>query len=95
MEKLRGGPQSQTFEALPASVGTLFFPSGTRLPESGSSVHAQDEISFILSGVLEAESGGERATLRAGDVTLIPAGEHHWAEVVEDVTLCYVLLERS
>lgn len=93
MEKLRSGTQAQTFETLPASVGTLFFPAGSRLPEESTSVHEQDEISFILSGVLRAESGGERYELRAGDVTLIPAGEHHWAEVVEDVTLCYVLLE--
>ncbi len=93
MEKLRGGSSAQTFKDLPASVGALSFAAGARLPESGSSVHDQDEISFILSGVLRAESGGERFTLRAGDVTLIPAGEAHWAEVVEDVTLCYVLLE--
>lgn len=95
MEKLsvRDGPQ--VFATLPASVGQLFFPAGTRLPLEGVSVHAQDEVSFILSGRLRAFSGDGEYTLVAGDTTLIPAGEEHWAEVLEDVTLCYVLLERS
>ena len=79
------------FAALPARVGTLHFPAGTLLPPNS---HPQDEISFIHSGVLRAISGDQSYTLRGGDVTLIPAGEIHEAEVLEDVTLSYVLLER-
>ncbi|GAA4020763.1 hypothetical protein GCM10022631_38270 [Deinococcus rubellus] len=79
------------FTALPAQIGTLFFPAGTVLPPNS---HTQDEISFIHSGVLQTVSGGQRATVRGGDVTFIPAGEVHEAEVLEDVTLSYVLLER-
>ncbi|WP_045234409.1 cupin domain-containing protein [Deinococcus pimensis] len=81
------------FTRVGAEVGTLFLPAGTRVPAEGQSVHAQDELSFILSGRMVASSGGETCTLGAGDVTLIPAGEAHWAEVIEDVTLAYVLLE--
>ena len=80
------------FRALPARVGTLHFTAGTMLPPGS---HEQDEISFIHSGVLRATSGGQSCILRGGDVTLIPAGELHQAEVIENVTLSYVLLERT
>ncbi|WP_161880832.1 cupin domain-containing protein [Deinococcus alpinitundrae] len=80
------------FAALPAQIGTLFFAAGTVLPPNS---HTQDEISFIHSGVLRTISGGQSELVRGGDVTFIPAGELHEAEVLEDVTLSYVLLERS
>ncbi|AZI44740.1 cupin domain-containing protein (plasmid) [Deinococcus psychrotolerans] len=94
MEKISLTTAANTghFAALPAQVGTLFFAAGTVLPPTS---HAQDEISFIHSGVLRAVSGGQAATLRGGDVSFIPAGEVHQAEVLEDVTLSYVLLERT
>ncbi len=58
-------------------------------------MHDQDEISFILSGKLEATSGGESYTLQAGDISFIPAFEHHWAFVLEDTRLAYVLIPRT
>ena len=93
MEKLslNAAQNSGNFEALPARVGTLYFPAGTLLPPTS---HAQDEVSFIHSGLMQAVSGGVNYILRGGDVTLIPANEVHQAEVIEDVTLSYVLLER-
>src|SRR6476646_2969698 len=84
--------QRADLTALPAQVGSIHFPAGTILPPT---THEQDEISFIHSGVLRATSGGTAATLRAGDVSFIPAGELHSAEVVEDVTLSFVLLARG
>ncbi len=92
MERLANGPEAQQFVGLPAKVGHLFFPAGTVLPETS---HAEDEVSFILSGVLQARSGGQDCVLRAGDVSFIPAGEVHSAQVLEDLTLSYVLLSRS
>lgn len=89
MERLPIGAQAQQFTGLPASVGHLFFAAGTLLPETS---HAEDEISFIHSGVLQARSGGQDYTVRGGDVTFIPAGERHSAEVLEDLTLSYVLI---
>ncbi len=93
MEKinLNAAQDAATFGGVPARVGSLHFPAGTLLPPTS---HAQDEISFIHSGVLRAVSGGQAYTLRGGDVTLIPAGEVHQAEVLEDVRLSYVLLDR-
>ncbi len=78
-----------------AISGVLEFKAGTRLPLEGTSVHDQDEISFILSGKLEATSGAESCTLQTGDISFIPALEHHWAFVLEDTRLCYVLIPRS
>jgi mannose-6-phosphate isomerase-like protein (cupin superfamily) len=78
-----------------AITGLLEFKAGTRLPVEGFSVHAEDEVSFILSGALKAVSGGEPAVLRAGDISFIPANEAHWAEVLEDVRIAYVLIPRA
>ena len=94
MEKLHpDGPERLAFETIKAHVGRLTFRAGERLPAEGTSVHDQHEVTFILAGTLQAHSGGRDYTLTAGDVTLIPAGEHHHATVIEDVTLCYVLLD--
>jgi mannose-6-phosphate isomerase-like protein (cupin superfamily) len=78
-----------------ALCGVLEFASGTRLPLEGTRVHEQDEISFILSGKLEAHSGSDSLTLQAGDISFIPALEHHWAVVLEDTRLAYVLIPRT
>ena len=94
MERLElsaGAPSSagQSFSGLPARVGQLFLPAGTVLPETS---HAENEVSFIHSGLLKARSGGQDYLLGGGDVTFIPAGEVHSGEVLEDLTLSYVLL---
>ena len=78
-----------------AIAGILEFAAGTRLPPTGVSTHQQDEVSFILSGSLEAVSGGESATLKSGDISFIPAGEAHWALVLEDTRIAYVLIPRA
>ncbi len=78
-----------------AITGILEFAAGTRLPMTGVSAHEQDEVSFILSGKLEAVSGGESATLESGDISFIPAGEPHWALVLEDTRIAYVLIPRA
>ncbi|BDP43574.1 hypothetical protein DAETH_35430 (plasmid) [Deinococcus aetherius] len=91
MERLSIQGDRRRFQALPATVGHLHFPAGTVLPETQ---HEEDEVSFIHSGLMRAVSGGREYLIRAGDVTFIPAGERHRAEVLEDVTLSYVLLER-
>ena len=78
-----------------AITGILEFKAGTRLPAEGFSVHAEDEVSFILSGALKAVSGSDSASLRTGDISFIPAGETHWAEVLEDTRIAYVLIPRT
>jgi quercetin dioxygenase-like cupin family protein len=60
-------------------AGTVRLSPGQRVPGEGLSRHAVDELALIVAGSLRAESGGEAADLGAGEVTLIPAGEPHWA----------------
>lgn len=86
---LTSSQPTAAFSQLSALSGRLFLPAGTVLPPVS---HDQDEISFILSGRLRARSGGQDYLLSGGDVTLIPAGEVHSGEVLDDLTLVYVLL---
>src|SRR6056297_1208518 len=65
-------------------AGTVRLSPGQRVPDEGLSRHAVDELALIVAGSLQAESGGEAADLDAGDVTLIPAGEAHWARAGEN-----------
>ncbi len=91
-------PETRTEFEIPNGAtitGILEFKAGTRLPLEGTSVHDQDEISFILQGKLEATSGGETCTIQTGDISFIPALEHHFAFVLEDTRLAYVLIPRS
>jgi quercetin dioxygenase-like cupin family protein len=52
---------------------------GQRVPAEGWSAHAADELSLIVSGSLTGVSGEAPFAVGSGDVTLIPAGEAHWA----------------
>lgn len=75
-------------------IGSVRFEPGQRLPESGTGSHAEDELSFIISGSLSGESGGEPFSIGGGDLTLIPAGEEHWAVAGPDgADILYVMLQ--
>jgi quercetin dioxygenase-like cupin family protein len=81
----QSGPAVQTLLELPGlphaglQVGSVKLQPNERVPAEGLSQHAVDEVSLIVKGSLTGESGGETFTVAAGDVTLIPAGEPHWA----------------
>lgn len=60
-------------------AGSVRLAPGQRVPSEGLSRHAADELSLIIAGSLRGESGGEPFEVAAGDVTLIPEGEAHWA----------------
>src|SRR5690606_15495289 len=61
-------------------VGSVRLAPGQRVPDEGVSVHSADEVSYIVSGSLSGVCGGEEFEKVAGEVSLIPAGEEHWAE---------------
>ena len=75
-----------------ARVGVLEYERGERLPVSGLASHDEDEIAFVLSGVLKGFSGGLPFTAGAGETMFIPAGEAHWAIVLERARIVYVLV---
>lgn len=61
-------------------AGSVRLSPDQRVPQDGLSSHEADELSLIVSGSLSGESGGVAFEVAAGDVTLIPAGEEHWAQ---------------
>ena len=60
-------------------AGSVRLAPGQRVPSEGLSRHGVDELSLITAGSLRGESGAAAFEIAAGDVTLIPAGEAHWA----------------
>ncbi|MGO0058848.1 cupin domain-containing protein [Brevibacillus fluminis] len=50
-----------------------------RVPLTGEGVLEQDEYFYIIRGSIQTGSGGKEYTVSAGEATLIPAGEQHWA----------------
>ncbi|MEX2500804.1 MAG: cupin domain-containing protein [Trueperaceae bacterium] len=65
-------------------AGSVRLAPGQRVPGEGTSAHAAEELSLITHGSLRGESGGAPFTVAAGEVTLIPAGEAHWAVAGEE-----------
>ena len=83
------GPVRTLFDLAPRDAaalraGSVRLAPGQRVPAEGTSQHGVDEVSLIVSGSLRGRSGDEAFTIGAGDVTLIPAGEAHWAVAGED-----------
>lgn len=75
-------------------IGSVRFESGQRLPVEGTGSHLEDELSYIISGSLSGESGGQAFSIGGGDLTIIPAGEEHWAVAGPDgADLIYVMVE--
>jgi quercetin dioxygenase-like cupin family protein len=57
------------------------FAAGIRVPEIGTSCHEETEVSLVLSGSFDLQSGGECRHLGEGDLVVVPAGERHSFEV--------------
>jgi len=76
--------------------GTVVIPPKARVPMHGQGSHEQDEYSYIIRGTIQTGSGGKEYTVSAGEATLIPAGEEHWAYNAgdEDCEIVWVLVER-
>ncbi len=70
-------------------MGTARIQKGDWVPLEGHSSHEQHEVSVILKGKLEIESGGQPGTIQTGDIALIPAGEAHRAQALEDTELIW------
>ena len=76
-------------------MGTISILPGERVPKEGLSRHEENEYSYIISGGMTGESGGEAFEISGGMGTLIPAGEEHWCVNNGDVPceICLVLIK--
>lgn len=72
-------------------VGTARLAKGEAVPPQGASTHAQDEVSVFLSGSATLQSGGETREVGMGEVILIPAGEAHRSQALEDCEIFWML----
>lgn len=86
---------NKSFENTCVRFGIATIQPGERLPNDGLTSHEENEFSYIMKGTLSGESGGVPYTIKAGEASLIPAGEHHWCvnEGNEPVQLVYALVK--
>lgn len=70
---------------------------GDRLPKEGYTSHEGHEYSFILSGELSGESGGEAFHIKAGELSYIPLGEEHYCQNdgEEEVEIFFVMVSEE
>lgn len=68
------------------------FAAGLRVPEEGTSRHDVIEVSLVLSGAFDLESGGRTARLEAGDLVVVPPGEEHFFHVIADTRIFTVTI---
>ncbi|MFC3959137.1 cupin domain-containing protein [Halovivax cerinus] len=73
--------------------GSFVIEPGERVPEAGTTSHAGDELSVVLSGELEVVTESTR-TVEATAFTVIPAGVEHYSvnRGDEPVKLVYTIL---
>lgn len=71
-------------------VGTGHFSAGQVMPSEGYSRYSMREISFILEGELETESGGKKVRLGAGELITIPADMRQRTTFLKDTKLVYL-----
>lgn len=76
-------------------VGTARLSKGEWVPPQGTSTHAQDEVSIFLSGSATLESGGETREVGPGQIVVIPAGEAHRSQALEDCEIFWMLFGES
>ena len=85
--------QLQDINNASASIGTVTFKAGQRVPEGeGRSTHDQDEVSIILDGKITLETEDKNLTLEKGALVHIPAGVPHSSVAVEDTKVYFMLI---
>jgi len=65
-------------------VTQFLISQGTKLPLHS---HPHEQISYIVSGELEMQVGGENYHLQPGDSLLLPGGMEHSALALQDVVV--------
>lgn len=83
-----GVPEGSTLQ-----IGTASFAQGVRSPAEGFHVRNAHEVSFILEGGFDTESGGEMRVVNAGDLVCIPAGEPNASRALSNSRVIYLMYE--
>ena len=60
-----------------SQVATMKLAPGKSSGPKGNEHPASEQVLLVVEGEVTAEIGDERATLRAGDVVIVPAGTAH------------------
>lgn len=76
-------------------LGTARLPAGGRVPEVGESRHADMEISYVVSGIVDVVTADGVSRIRAGDLVIVPAREWHYSLVIEAADLVYVFVKEA
>ena len=76
-------------------VGTARLAKGEWVPSEGTSKHAQDEVSIFLRGSATLEADGNVRQVGMGEVIVIPAGEAHRSQALEDCEIFWMLFGES
>lgn len=71
-------------------VGTGRFSAGQSMPETGFSQHPMREISIVVEGEIETQSGGKTVRLRTGDLVTIPPQQIQHSRFLADTRLIYI-----
>jgi|SRR5699024_10848809 len=84
------------FKGARTKFGMVTIPPGARVPIEGMGAHDGDEYSIILKGSINTNSGGKEYQVSAGQATLIPKGEEHYAfnNGEEDCVIVFALVTR-
>ena len=70
--------------------GTGHFKAGQIMPASGFSKYPMREITFVIEGAIQTESGGRTVILKAGDMVSIPPNQSQISYFLEDTKLVYL-----
>ena len=85
----------QTRGPVQLEFGTACLPGGGRVPVTGESRHADMEVSYVVSGVVDVVHAGGVSRIRAGDLVIVPPEEWHYSDVLEEANLVYIFVKEA
>lgn len=81
-EDLLTGVQRRFVSGERTTVGQIWLKKGAIVP---THTHESEQVSFIVSGSMRFDLGGDVVTVNAGEILVIPSMLPHSAEALEDV----------
>jgi quercetin dioxygenase-like cupin family protein len=88
-DKLASVPEEQITEKISRRVisgrqGMLVYWKMKAGAHAATHKHPEEQIAWMLKGIMEFRLGTEKRTMKAGDIALIPGGVEHEAHFLED-----------